>query len=111
MKEHIENIQKVQSKVNVNCYHCEGKHLSQNCLFKDEECFNLVREAESNEDKVFNNNHQRVIRGKIAHYVANMEIEKHWSITNPSKTPPPTFSPSLLLNMQIVQAPFLGNHP
>ena len=39
IEEHLENIQKVQSKGNLNCYCCEGKHLSQNCLFKDKECF------------------------------------------------------------------------
>ena len=29
------NTQKVQGKGSLNCYSGEGKHLSQNCLFKD----------------------------------------------------------------------------
>ena len=37
---------------------------------------NLVQEAESDEDEVFNAYHQRVIRGKIAPYVVKVEIEK-----------------------------------
>lgn len=75
-KEHIGNIEKVQSNGNLNCCRCEGKDLSQNCLFKDKECSfchkkgtyitklckakkksdfiqgktNLVQEAESDED-------------------------------------------------------------
>ena len=75
-KEHIGNIEKVQSNGNLNCCHCEREDLSQNCLFKDKECFfchkkgtyitklckakkksdfiqgktNLVQEAESDED-------------------------------------------------------------
>ena len=39
VEEHLENIYKVQSKGNLNCYRCEGKYLSQNCPFKDKECF------------------------------------------------------------------------
>ena len=75
-EEHIGNIEKVQSNGNLNCCHCEREDLSQNCLFKDKECFfchkkgtyiaklckvkkkngfiqgktNLVQEAESDED-------------------------------------------------------------
>ena len=37
---------------------------------------NSVQEAESIEDEVFNVYHQRVIGGKIAPYVAYVEIEK-----------------------------------
>ena len=90
---------KVQNKGNLNCYCCEGKHLSQYCPFKDKECFfchkkryimkvckekkkdssiqrkaKLVKEAES--DEVFNIYHQRVIGKKIAPYVANVKIER-----------------------------------
>ena len=39
IEEHLANIQKVQSRGNLNCYRFEGKHLSQNCPFKDKECF------------------------------------------------------------------------
>ena len=81
-------------------YCCKGKHSSQNCPFKEKECFfchkkgnitkvckakknssvqrkaNLVQEAESDEDKVINGYHQRIIGGKIAPPVANLKIEK-----------------------------------
>ena len=35
----------------------------------------------------------------------------HWGVNSASKTPPNSFSPSSLLNLQTVQAPFLGNPP
>ena len=84
----------------VSSYRCKGKHSSQNCPFKEKECFfchkkgnitkvckaknnssvqrkaNLVQEAESDEDKVINGYHQRVIGGKIVPPVANLKIEK-----------------------------------
>ena len=37
---------------------------------------NLIQEAESDKDEVFNSYHQRVIGEKIAPYVANVKIEK-----------------------------------
>ena len=35
----------------------------------------------------------------------------HWSLNPTSKTSTPFFLPSILLNLQTIQAPFLGNKP
>lgn len=98
MEKHIENILNVQSMGCLNCYCCEGKHLSQtwqiqNVSFvtrkdrlevwkaKMNNSFiqgkdNLVQEAKFSEYVVFKVYYQSVIAWKIASYVAKEKIEK-----------------------------------